>query len=200
MYPNGKEGFLCTIWLYLHRGNGTTLQSIIDAIENKVLDANICLVVSDHEDAYALQRARNFGIATYIITSKTTKEMDEELAVKLQKYPVDLIVLAGYLRMIGNRLLEKYTIINTHPSLLPKFGGKGMYGMNVHRAVIEAGEEYSGVTLHYVNNEYDKGNMIRQTKVKVEPTDTAETLSAKVQKAEKMQLVEALQEFVREKK
>lgn len=191
---------LCTISLYLHHGNGTTLQSMIDAIENKTLNANICLVVSDHEDAYALQRAKNAGIATYVIKSKTIKEMDEELVTELQKYPVDLIVLAGYLRMIGEHLLSQYTIINTHPSLLPKFGGKGMYGMKVHRAVIEAGEEYSGVTLHYVNSEYDKGNMIRQTKVKVEPNDTAETLSAKVQKAEKIQLIEALQEFVKGRK
>ncbi len=180
-------------------GNGTTLQSIIDAIKNKNLEATIRLVVSDHEDAYALQRAKNANIATYVIKAKTTKEIDEELQIELQKYPVDLIVLAGYLRMIGNHLLEKYTIINTHPSLLPKFGGKGMYGMNVHRAVIEAKEEYSGVTLHYVNGEYDKGNIIKQTKVKIEPNDTAETLSAKVQKVEKIQLVEALQEFINKK-
>lgn len=181
-------------------GNGTTLQSIIDAIQNGTLNAKIIVVVSDHEDAYALQRAKNSGIATYVIKEKTTKEIDEELVKQLQNYPVDLIVLAGYLRMIGDNLLKNYTIINTHPSLLPKFGGKGMYGMNVHRAVIEAREEYSGVTLHYVNNEYDKGNIIRQTKVKVEPDDTPETLAAKVQKAEKIQLVEVLQEFVREKK
>ena len=117
----------------------------------------------------------------------------------LDKYNIDLIVLAGYLKLIGKGLLSKYTIINTHPALLPKYGGKGMYGMNVHRAVIEAKEEYSGVTLHYVNGEYDKGNIIKQTKVKIEPNDTAETLSAKVQKVEKIQLVEALQEFINKK-
>ncbi|MCI8482181.1 MAG: phosphoribosylglycinamide formyltransferase [Clostridia bacterium] len=173
---------------------------MIDAIENKTLDAKISLVVSDHKEAYALQRAKISGIATYVIKSKTTKEMDEELVKELQKYPIDLIVLAGYLRMIGNNLLKQYTIINTHPSLLPKFGGKGMYGMNVHKAVIEAKEEYSGVTLHYVNDQYDKGNIIKQTKVKVEPTDTPESLASKVQKAEKIQLVEVLQKFVLNKK
>ncbi len=176
------------------------MQSIIDAIENKTLDAKIGLVVSDHKDAYALQRAKISGIATYVIKSKTTKEMDEELVKELQKYPIDLIVLAGYLRMIGDNLLKQYTIINTHPSLLPKFGGKGMYGMNVHKAVIDAKEEYSGVTLHYVNDQYDKGNIIKQTKVKVEPTDTPESLASKVQKAEKIQLIEVLQEFVLNKK
>lgn len=173
---------------------------MIDAIQNKTLIAKISVVISDHEDAYALQRSKNAGIPTYVIKSKTTKEMDQELAIELQKYPVDLIVLAGYLRMIGDNLLKQYTIINTHPSLLPKFGGKGMYGMNVHKAVIEAKEDYSGVTLHYVNSEYDKGNIIRQTRVKIEPDDTAETLAAKVQKSEKIQLVEALQEFVKQKK
>lgn len=184
----------------MHHGSGTTLQSIIDAIKSKTLNASISLVISDHADAYALQRAKDAGIETYVIQTKTKEEIDEELSNKLKNYQIDLIVLAGYLRLIGDCLLNTYTIINTHPSLLPKFGGKGMYGMNVHRAVIEAKEEYSGVTLHYVNHEYDKGNIIKQTKVKVEPSDTAETLSAKVQKAEKIQLVEALQEFANTKR
>ena len=178
-------------------GNGSTLQSVIDAIENKTLDATISLVVSDNPSAYALTRAQNAGIDTYIIQNKTYNEIDEELSQKLKDYKPDLILLAGYLKLIGKNLINTYTIINTHPSLLPKFGGKGMYGMNVHRAVIEAKEEYSGVTLHFVNNEYDKGNIIKQTKVKVEPTDTAEDLSKKVQAAEKIQLVEVLKEFTK---
>ena len=97
--------------------------------------------------------------------------------------------------MIGPKLLNKYTIINTHPSLLPKYGGKGMYGMKVHKAVVEAGEKISGVTLHYVNSEYDKGSIIAQTKVDVLPTDTAEDVSAKVQAVEKIQLVNELKKF-----
>lgn len=176
-------------------GSGTTLQSVIDAIQNKTLNASIPLVVSNNPNAYALQRAKDAGIDTYVIRSKETCEIDEELFEKLKDYKIDLILLAGFLRMIGKNLLDNYTIINTHPSLLPKYGGKGMHGMNVHKAVIDANEEYSGVTLHYVNSEYDKGSIIRQTKVKVEPTDTAETLSSKVQKVEKIQLVEELQKM-----
>lgn len=176
-------------------GSGTTLQSIIDAIKSGNLSANIELVVSDNENAYALQRAKDAGIDTYIIKSKLGKEIDEELCQKLKEYKVDLIVLAGYLKLIGEKLIETYTIINTHPSLLPKYGGKGMYGRRVHQAVIDAGEEYSGVTLHYVNHEYDKGNIIKQTKVKIEQTDTVEDLERNVQKAEKIQLVEVLKEF-----
>ena len=160
-------------------GNGTTLQSVIDATQNKTLDANICLVVSNRENAYALERAKQAGIDTYVIKSKNPDAMDEELMQKLQEYSIDLILLAGYLQRIGKNLLDRYTIINTHPSLLPKYGGKGMYGMHVHQAVVAAKEEYSGVTLHYVNDEYDKGNIIKQTKVKVEPTDTAEDLAKK---------------------
>lgn len=108
-------------------GNGTTLQAIIDAIESNKLNAKINLVVSNNENAYALERARNAGIETYIIQNKDYKLADIELVQKLSNYNVDLIVLAGYLKMIGENLINNYTIINTHPSLLPKFGGKGMY-------------------------------------------------------------------------
>ena len=177
-------------------GNGSTLQAIIDSIQTKQLEAQIDLVVSDNPDAYALKRAKNSHIATYIIQSKKFAERDLELSKVLSQYPIDLIVLAGYLKMIGPHLLEKYTIINTHPSLLPKFGGKGMHGMHVHQAVVEAKEKYTGATVHFVNDEYDKGNIISQTQVEVLPTDTAETVSQKVQAVEKIQLIKVLNQFV----
>ncbi len=176
-------------------GNGSTLQAIIDAINNNELSATINLVVSNNKDAFALERAKKNNIDTYIIGNKEFQSQDEELYEVLSNYKIDLIVLAGYLKMIGPKLLNKYTIINTHPSLLPKYGGKGMYGMKVHKAVVEAGEKISGVTLHYVNSEYDKGNIIAQTKVDVLPTDTAEDVSAKVQAVEKIQLVNELKKF-----
>ena len=177
-------------------GNGTTLQSIIDNIESKNLEANISIVVSDNPNAYALERAKKAGIPTYIIKSTSLEDIDDELSNILKDYPINLIVLAGYLKLIKEKLINKYIIINTHPSLLPKYGGKGMYGMNVHRAVINAKETQSGVTVHFVNEKYDKGNIIRQTKVDVLPEDTAESLSAKVQAAEKIQLIEVLKDFV----
>lgn len=180
-------------------GNGTTLQSIIDAIKENKLDANIKLVISDNKEAYALERAQKENIETYIIKSKTNKEIDIELTNYLIDYEIDLIVLAGYLKIIGENLIENYTIINTHPSLLPKFGGKNMYGLNVHQAVIDAKEKESGVTLHYVNNEYDKGQIIAQTKVEVTEEDTKETLAQKVQEKEKIQLIEELQKFSNKK-
>lgn len=180
-------------------GNGTTLQAIIDAIKDKKLIANIPLVVSNNPKAYALERAKKADIPTYVIKENESVKIDMELVSVLSKIDVDLIVLAGYLKLIGPELIKKYTIINTHPSLLPKYGGKGMYGMKVHTAVVEAKEEYSGVTLHYVNNEYDKGNIIMQTVVKVLPTDTPDDLSARVQSAEKIQLVEVLKNFASKK-
>ncbi len=176
-------------------GSGTTLQVIIDSIENKKLDAKISVVVSNKPDAYALQRAQKAGIPTYVISSKGKENIDNELFECLKNYEIDLIVLAGYLRMIGDKLLANYRIINTHPSLLPKFGGKGMHGMNVHQAVIDSKEKISGVTVHFVNGEYDSGSIIRQTTVPVLETDDAESLSAKVQKAEKIQLIEVLNNF-----
>lgn len=180
-------------------GSGTTLQAIIDAIKNKILDAEIVLVVSNNEDAYALKRAKEAKIPTYIIKSKNIKEMDNELLSILSKYDIDLIVLAGYLKMIGEKLISNYTIINTHPSLLPKYGGKGMHGMHVHEAVVEAKEKETGVTVHFVNSEYDKGSIIWQTKVPIYPEDTAEDVSTRVQTAEKAQLVSILRDFTKGK-
>lgn len=176
-------------------GNGTTLQAVIDAINCGNLTANISLVVSNNPKAFALERAKKSNIPTYIIKEKDNDKIDDELNKVLSKIDVDLIVLAGYLKLIGPKLIKNYTIINTHPSLLPKYGGKGMYGMHVHKAVVEAKEECSGVTLHYVNGEYDRGNTIMQTVVKVLPTDTPEDLAARVQSAEKIQLVEVLKSF-----
>lgn len=180
-------------------GNGSTLQSIIDSIHNHKLEAEISLVVSDNPNAYALKRAEDNHIKTYTIQNKKPIQRDQELSEVLSHYSVDLIVLAGYLKMIGSKLLESYTIINTHPSLLPKYGGKGMHGMHVHEAVIAAKEPYSGVTVHFVNQEYDKGSIIRQTKVDILPDDTAEDLSRKVQAAEKIQLIQVLNDFVHHK-
>lgn len=176
-------------------GNGSTLQAIIDSIQSHELEAKISLVVSDNPDSYALKRAQANHIETYIIQNKKFETRDLELSKILSQYPIDLIVLAGYLKMIGPNLLQNYTIINTHPSLLPKFGGKGMHGMHVHQAVVEAGEKYTGATIHFVNEEYDKGNIISQTTVEVLPSDSAEIVSQKVQAAEKIQLIEVLNRF-----
>ena len=176
----------------LASGNGTTLQAVIDAINGKDLDAKINIVISDNSAAYALERAKNANIKTYVL--KDYKDEDELYNI-LKESNVDLIILAGYLKLIPTKVIKDFTIINTHPALLPKYGGKGMYGMNVHRAVVENHETETGATLHFVNEEYDKGKIISQTKVKVCKKDTPEDVSAKVQKKEKIQLIKALKQF-----
>ena len=163
------------------------------------MSVNVSLVVSDNPDAYVLERARSASIPVYITKSKSSNDMDVELINELEKYDIDLIVLAGFLKMIGENLIEKYTIINTHPSLLPKFGGFGMYGMNVHKAVVESGEKCSGVTVHYVNSKYDEGNIISQAKVILEDGETPESLAKKVQDVEKPQLIEVIKNLSNKK-
>ena len=176
----------------LASGNGTTLQAIIDAIKNKELDSKINIVISNTEEAYALTRAKEAKIKNYVL--KDYKD-ENELYEVLKEADVDLVVLAGYLKLIPIKVIKEFTIINTHPALLPKFGGKGMYGMNVHRAVVENHEKVTGATLHFVNEEYDKGKIIAQTKVRVLKKDTPEDVSAKVQAAEKIQLINVLKDF-----
>ena len=173
----------------LASGNGTTLQAIINAIKRKKLDANINIVISNNKDAYALERARKANINTYVLNDYKDPV---ELKKVLNDNKVDLVILAGYLKLIPSNVIKEFTIINTHPALLPKYGGKGMYGMNVHRAIVENHEKETGVTLHFVNEEYDKGKIIAQTRVRVFKKDTPEDVSCRVQKKEKIQLVNSL--------
>ena len=176
----------------LASGSGTTLQAIIDSINNHELDAKIRIVISNNKDAYALSRARDAGINTYILNDYRD---EDELYQILMDNKVDLIVLAGYLKLIPLKVIKSFPIINTHPALLPKYGGKGMYGMNVHKAVVMNHEKVTGATLHFVNAEYDRGKIIAQMKVNVLKNDTAEDVSRKVQAAEKIQLIKALKDF-----
>ena len=176
----------------LASGNGTTLQAIIDAIKEKDLEAEIKIVISNTSDAYALERAKKDNIKTYILNDYKD---EDELYNVLKESNVDLVILAGYLKLIPIKVIKEFTIINTHPALLPKYGGKGMYGMNVHRAVVENHEKETGATLHFVNEEYDKGKIISQIKVEVLENDTPEDVSKKVQRSEKIQLINVLKKF-----
>lgn len=164
-------------------GSGTNLQRIIDSIENRdIPNAKISLVIADR-DCYGLQRAKNYQLQNILI--KKGKDFSENLEKQIPKN-TDLIVLAGFLSIISKEICEKWNkkIINLHPALLPKFGGKGMWGMNVHKAVIEAQEKESGATVHYVTSGIDEGEIIIQGKVEIEKEDTAETLAEKIHKIE----------------
>lgn len=146
-------------------GNGSNLQNIIDHCETNRISAEVALVVTDRPDCYAIERANVHQIPTLF----TKDFVNEALALTLQEHKIDLVVLAGFLSKIGNPLLDAFPnrVINIHPSLLPKYGGKGMYGHHVHQAVLANQEKITGVTVHYVNAHYDEGDIIRQERCNV---------------------------------
>ncbi|MCB1650485.1 MAG: phosphoribosylglycinamide formyltransferase [Alphaproteobacteria bacterium] len=166
-------------------GSGSNLQALIDACKAPDYPAQINIVISNRPDAYGLERAKKEGIPAIAIDHKDyTSRAAFEAALQnaLEQHPVDLICLAGFMRILTAEFIEKWPhkIINTHPALLPKFGGKGMYGEHVHQAVLNAGETESGASIHYVIPEVDQGPLILQQSVPVRPNDTIETLSARV--------------------
>lgn len=182
----------------LASGSGTTLQAVIDACEAGKLDAEVVLVISNNSSAGAAARARRHAIPVVHLSGRThpaAADLDSAIAAALDAVAPDIVLLAGYMKKLGPHTLEAYRgrVINTHPSLLPKFGGKGMYGGYVHAAVIDAGETESGVSVHLVDADYDTGRVLARKAVPVEPDDDADALSARVQAAEKPFLVEVLQ-------
>jgi len=178
------------------------MQAIIDAIKKGELDAIPCVVISNNSNAFALERARREGIPAYHISSKhfeTKEELDNAILETLLKHDVNIVCLAGYMKKVGPKVLRhfKNRVLNIHPALLPKFGGKGMYGKFVHEAVLKAGETQSGCTVHLVDEIYDHGRILGQKVVPVYPDDTVETLSARVLEQEHKLYPEVLQKIAK---
>ncbi|MDE5985777.1 MAG: phosphoribosylglycinamide formyltransferase, partial [Prevotella sp.] len=165
-------------------GNGTNCENIIQYFKNHG-GAEVFLVVSNKKDAFVLQRAEQHGVPSVVITKRQFEEEEEYVLESVAG--ADLIVLAGFLLRIPDYLIEKFPnrIINIHPSLLPKFGGKGMWGHHVHQAVKDAGETETGITIHYVSSEIDKGGHIVQFKVALQGSDSVEEIEKKVHILEK---------------
>ena len=167
-------------------GGGTNLQAIIDKIENgSIENAKIEVVISNKKDAYALERAKNHGIASEYLSPKDfaeRAEFDDALLKLLQSYQVDLVVLAGYLVIVPKNVVKAYTnrIINIHPSLIPSFCGDGFYGLKVHEAVLARGNKVTGATVHFVDDGTDTGPIILQKAVYVQEGDTPEVLQKRV--------------------
>ena len=181
----------------LASGEGTTLQAVIDACAQGQLEASVGLVISNNSGAGALRRAAAAGIATRHLSAKTHPEptaLDESVRASLVEARVDVVLLAGFMKKLGPRTLDAFRgrMLNTHPALLPKFGGPGMYGEHVHRAVIASGERMSGATVHLVVAEYDAGRVIAQRVVDVLADDSLETLAQRVQAAERVLVVDVL--------
>ena len=180
-------------------GSGSNLQSIIDNVENGNLNCEITYVIADRE-CYALQRAEKYGIETLLLDRKIidNKLANEIIDSTLERCKTDYIVLAGYLSILTEKFIKKWDkrVINIHPSLLPKFGGKGMYGIKVHEAVIKAGEKESGCTVHFVTNEIDAGEIITNVKVPVLEDDTPETLQKRVLEQEHKLLIKGIKKIL----
>lgn len=161
-------------------GSGSNAQNIADYFKNHE-KIEVSCVLTNKPDAYVLKRFENTDIETFIFNRADFYETENVLNY-LDSKEIDFIVLAGFLWLVPPYLTTKYKrkIINIHPALLPKHGGKGMYGMNVHKAVVEAGDKESGISVHYVNEKYDEGNLIFQAKCLVDETDVPEAVAQKV--------------------
>ncbi len=182
-------------------GRGSNMIAIIDACEQGKIVASVELVISNNADSLALILAQEKNISTAHLSSRMHPEadiLDTTMMALFDSYNIDFVLLAGFMKKIGPKTLAAYKgrIINIHPSLLPKFGGQGMFGLNVHKAVIEAGEKETGVTIHLVDEEYDKGAILAQRTVAVSAEDTPESLAAKVLKVEHLLFAETIQKII----
>jgi formyltetrahydrofolate-dependent phosphoribosylglycinamide formyltransferase len=183
---------------FLISGGGRTLQNFIDVIGRGELDARIKVVVSSNRRAQGLERARAAGIPTAVIERRkfeTQEAFSEAITAVLLAHQVELVILAGFLQLYLFPERYRNRVLNIHPALLPKYGGRGMYGHHVHEAVLAAGETESGCSVHIADHEYDHGPVVLQKKVPVYPDDTPETLAARVFEAEKEAYPEAVRMF-----
>ena len=172
-------GFLCS-------HGGSNMQAIIDNIKNGKLNAKAGAVISNNSDAFTLKRAEKENIPAYHISNKTHDDVDAEIINIFDKYNVNTVILAGYMKIVSKRIIEHYNgrVLNIHPALLPKFGGEGMYGINVHKAVILSGAKVSGATIHLVTPNYDDGRILNQMEVPVYTSDTPQILADRVLETE----------------
>lgn len=187
---------------FLASHGGSNMQAIIDACRAGRLDASPVVVISNNRDSRALERAGAEGIPGHYLSSIThpgDNDLDQAILDTLIHYGTDIVVLAGYMKKLGPKTLSHFRgrILNIHPALLPKFGGKGMYGIHVHEAVLAAGEKESGVTVHLVDEEYDRGPILAQVHVPVMPGDTPETLAERVLVQEHILYPATLQRIVK---
>jgi phosphoribosylglycinamide formyltransferase-1 len=201
-----KEGQLMINIGVLVSGNGTNLQALIDAINNKIIqNGQITTVISSCSNAYALKRAEENGIPNTVITRRDYSDLetyDNKLIEQLEYYNVDLVVMAGFLSIVGKHFIDKYPnkIINVHPSLIPSFCGKGYYGIRVHEEVLKRGVKITGATIHFVNEIADEDPIILQKAVMVMDNDTPLILQKRVmEEAEWIILPQAISLFCEDK-
>lgn len=181
--------------------NGSGFETIQKAIENKILNAKVVVVITNNTNAGVLEKAESYNIPYFIINDKRYpgQDIDDKITRLLLEFGCDYIFLSGYMKKIESKLLKAYPnkIINTHPAILPSiYGGVGMYGRFVHEAVIKNSEKESGVTIHFVNEVYDEGEKILVKKLKLEENETVDTLEEKIKNLEKEAIVEAFKKIL----
>ena len=181
-------------------GSGSNAQKIMEHFK-KHNDAEVAIVLSNNPDAFVLQRADNFEIPTHIF-NKHEFYQSEAVVTLLKSLEVDLIVLAGFLLLIPENLLRAFPnkIINIHPALLPKYGGKGMYGDKVHKSILENAEEESGITIHFVNECFDEGEIIHQSRFRIEKGDDLEMIKFKGQQLEHLHYPKIIEQLIKRMK
>lgn len=181
-------------------GSGSNAQKIMEHFKRNS-EAEVVLILTNNPQAYVLQRADNFEIPSHIFTREEFYQTDNIIKL-LKNLQVDLIVLAGFLWLVPENLLKAFPnkIINLHPALLPKYGGKGMYGDHVHKAVLAAREEESGITIHFVNEKFDEGEILHQSRFKIEPGDTLEVIKFKGQQLEHQHFPRVIESLLRKMK
>ncbi len=188
----------------LASGGGTNLQAIIDACQRGEIDARVVLVISNNSAAGALERARKNGIPDLHLSGRQfagQQEFDNRLLEVLAEHRVDLVILAGYMKLLSPAVVRAYRhrMLNIHPALLPCFGGQGMYGIRVHQAVIDSGAKFSGVSVHIVDEQYDHGPIVAQRVVPVMDDDTPENLADRVLLEEHRIYKEVIQLFAEDR-
>jgi len=172
--------------------NGSALDVIYEAISSKKLDFEISVIISNNTNAVVLQKAKRLGLSAHLVNAQTASNPDEKIFDLLNETQSDYVFLAGYMKKISSQITNSFSVINSHPALLPQYGGKGMYGHHVHEAVIANKESQSGVTIHEVNEHYDEGKIILQKSLSLSHDETAPTLEKKIKALEKIAIVEAL--------
>lgn len=186
----------------LASGTGTTLQAVIDACEAGTLNGEVVVVISNNSGSGARERAQRHGIPFAHLSAVTHPEaaaLDAAIRDTLDEHRPDIVLLAGFMKKLGPGTLARFggRVINTHPSLLPRHGGQGMYGRRVHAAVIAAGDTESGISVHLVDGDYDTGRVLAQRTVEVVPGDDADSLGERIQSRERPFLIEVLQRIAR---
>lgn len=196
IFGRKKPGKMINIAIFAS-GSGSNAQNIAEYFHQHP-EIRVSLILTNKPDAFVLERARNLGIPSVVFSRTDFYNTDNVLEI-LQKHSITFIVLAGFLWFVPDNLLKAYRgrIVNIHPALLPKHGGKGMYGDKVHQAVIRSGDEKTGITIHFVNDHYDEGEIIFQDSFEIVPGDTAESVAHKVHQLEYKHFPRVIEEVIK---